>query len=239
VDLIFPHHENEIAQSEGVTGKPFVRHWLHGEFLTVGGTKMSKRFGNFLTARDLKEDGVDAGAIRFLFFQTHYRQQLNFTDDALQAARSGVERLAEFRTRLDRVASGAPAAGTEPDAAAELTRAFRAALDEDLNAPQALAAVSTFVRTANRELDQDAWTPAVAGAALATFDRVVGVLEVLPAAASLSNELAAWVEEQIAARAAARKQKDFAAADVIRQGLLAKGIELEDTPKGTLWKRRS
>jgi len=106
VDLIFPHHENEIAQSEAVTGVPFARYWFHGEFLTVEGTKMSKRFGNITTARDLEEDGWKAGAIRLLMFQTHYRQQLDLTDDALAAAKKGSERLGEFARRMESGAAG-------------------------------------------------------------------------------------------------------------------------------------
>jgi cysteinyl-tRNA synthetase len=237
VDLIFPHHENEIAQSEGVTGVPFVRHWLHGEFLTVEGTKMSKRFGNFLTARDLKEDGTDPAALRMVFCSTHYRQQLSFTDDALKAAAEGVRRLGEFRSRLERAAGGG-AGAPAPATAVELKRAFAEAMDDDLNAPQALAAVFTFVRSANRELDQGAWTPAQGQAALTVFDEVMGVLDLLPTASAVPDDLARWVEAQIAARAAARRRKDFAAADAIRQELLGKGIELEDTPKGTTWKAR-
>src|SRR5207253_4825195 len=100
VDLIFPHHEDKIAQSEAATGTPFARFWLHGEFLNVRGTKMSKRFGNFLTARDLRDQGVDAAAVRLLFWQTHYRKALDFTDDALAAAGAGVKRLGEFYERV-------------------------------------------------------------------------------------------------------------------------------------------
>src|SRR5205814_8876573 len=102
VDLIFPHHEDEIAQSEAATGKPFARFWLHGEFLNVGGTKMSKRLGNFLTARDLREQGVDAAAVRLLFWQTHYRKALDFTDEALAGAGAGVKRVGEVYERLTR-----------------------------------------------------------------------------------------------------------------------------------------
>jgi len=113
VDLVFPHHENEIAQSEGATSQPFARYWAHGEFLFIRGTKMSKRFGNTLTVRDLQEEGVDASAVRMLLFSTHYRQQLNFTDEALQAAKDGVRRLADFHTRLAETAGGsAPARPT-------------------------------------------------------------------------------------------------------------------------------
>src|SRR3989441_4321952 len=104
IDLIFPHHENEIAQSEGATGQPFARHWVHGEFLNVRGTKMSKRHGNFLTARDLREQGVDAAAVRLVVFQTHYRQPVDFTDEALEGAKEGVRRLGDFHERLKREA---------------------------------------------------------------------------------------------------------------------------------------
>ena len=133
VDLIFPHHENEIAQSEAVTGKPFARCWMHGEFLTVEGTKMSKRYGNFLTARDLRDEQVDPAAVRMLFFQTHYRKQINFTDQALEAAGKGAERIGELRRRLIGAAGGS-AVGSPGEVGRELEEGFRTALDEDLNA---------------------------------------------------------------------------------------------------------
>ncbi|MEE8572303.1 MAG: cysteine--tRNA ligase, partial [Gemmatimonadota bacterium] len=152
VDLVFPHHENEIAQSEGATGQPFARYWAHGEFLFIRGTKMSKRFGNTLTVRDLQEEDVDAAAVRMLLFSTHYRQQLNFTDDALQSARDGVRRLADFRTRLEDTAGQvtATADSSAPAEVAEFIEGFRRAMDDDLNAPQALGALFSFVRAANR-----------------------------------------------------------------------------------------
>jgi cysteinyl-tRNA synthetase len=259
VDLIFPHHENEIAQSEGVTGRPFCRYWLHGEFLLVQGSKMSKRFGNILTARDLKEEGVDPAAFRMLVFSTHYRQQLNYADEALDAAAEGVRRLGEFRERLIEAAGGAgaaagagegvsapsPAASAAPPARPasaastaieELHRAFAVALDDDLNSPQALAAVFTFVRAVNRELDGGGLPPGSAAALLAAFDRTMAVLDVLPAAAEVDAELGAWVEGRIRDREAARKARDFARADAIRGELQARGVELEDTPGGTRWK---
>src|SRR5213594_4187927 len=117
IDLIFPHHENEIAQSEGATGQQFSRHWVHGEFLNVRGTKMSKRHGNFLTARDLREQGIDAAAVRLLFFQTHYRQPVDFTDEGIEAAKEGVRRLGEFHARLSGAGSTEP--GAELDKLAE------------------------------------------------------------------------------------------------------------------------
>jgi len=234
IDLIFPHHENEIAQSEGATGQPFSRHWVHGEFLNVRGTKMSKRHGNFLTARDLREQGVDAAAVRLLFFQTHYRQPVDFTDEALDAAKEGVRRLGEFHQRLKGAGSRAP--GAELDKLAEKLEADVAtALNDDLNAPRAVAALFDFVRAANRELDKPVAPTGTAGA-LAAFERVAGVLDVLPTARATDPALARWVDERIAARAQARKSKDFKAADAIRVELAAKGVEIEDTPQGTKWR---
>ena len=237
IDLIFPHHENEIAQSEGATGQTFARHWLHGEFLNVRGTKMSKRHGNFLTARDLREQGVDAAAVRLLFFQTHYRQPVDFTDEALEAAKEGVRRLGEFHERLKREAGRGKGEGD----IAELSKKFEAdvatALNDDLNAPRAVAALFDFVRAANRELDKPVPPPGTARA-LAAFERVTGVLDVLPTARAADPALAHWVEDRIAARAQARKSKDFKAADAIRAELAARGVEIEDTPQGAKWRLR-
>ncbi|UCG87354.1 MAG: cysteine--tRNA ligase [Gemmatimonadota bacterium] len=239
VDLIFPHHENEIAQSEGATGQTFSRFWLHGEFLTIGGTKMSKRFGNTLTARDLREENVDAGAVRYLCYSTHYRQRLNFMDDALDSAREGVERLGEFRRRLEAAAEDAPAGDAScPSAAIDLEAAFQAALDDDLNAPQAVAAVFSFVRKANRELDAGKWDGVAAGRALGVFDGVIGVLDLLPASVEVTDEVRQWVERRVADREAARAARDYGAADVIRAELAGRGVELEDRPEGTRWRLR-
>jgi cysteinyl-tRNA synthetase len=235
IDLIFTHHEDEIAQSEAATGQPFVRHWLHGEFLNVRGTKMSKRFGNFLTARDLREQGVDAAALRLLFWQTHYRQSLDFNDAALDGAREGVRRLGEFRERLARIPEHGSNAAPLDARALEFETALRAALNDDLNAPRAVAALFDFVRAINRELDQAATTPDVRRT-LAALDGAMAVLDVLPSARAAAPELATWVEEQIAAREKARKAKDFREADRIRGGLRDRGVELDDTPAGTKWR---
>jgi len=235
IDLIFPHHENEIAQSEGATGQPFSRHWVHGEFLNVRGTKMSKRHGNFLTARDLREQGVDAAAVRLLFFQTHYRQPVDFTDDALEAAKEGVKRLGEFRNRLARGARSGEQGADLNTLAEKMEADVGAALNDDLNAPRAVAALFDFVRAANRELDKPEGAGGTARA-LAAFDRVAGVLDVLPTQRAVDPALASWVAERIAARAQARKSKDFKAADAIRAELGTKGVEIEDTPQGTKWR---
>ena len=242
IDLIFPHHEDEIAQSEAATGQPFARFWVHGEFLNVRGTKMSKRFGNFLTARDLREQRVDAAAVRLLFWQTHYRQALDFNDEALEGAKEGVKRLGELRARLvERAAVDSARPGVLAELASELLSEFGIALDDDLGAPRAVAALFEFVRAANRELDRGqggigTGAAAGAGAALAVFDRVMTVLDVLPTAKALTPEFAAWVEGQLAAREKARRAKDFREADRIRAALRAKGVELEDTPAGTKWR---
>ena len=235
IDLIFPHHENEIAQSEGATGKPFSRHWVHGEFLNVRGTKMSKRHGNFLTARDLREQGVDAAAVRLLFFQTHYRQPVDFNDEALVAAAEGVKRLGEFRERLEREARTQKREEPLKKIASPAATEVHAALNDDLNAPRAIAALFDFVRVANRELDQGGGG---ASFALQMLDGVMEVFDVLPTARAVDPALAGWVEERIAARAQARKSKDFKAADAIRAELAAKGVEIEDTPQGTKWRVR-
>lgn len=239
VDLIFPHHEDEIAQSEAATGQPFARWWLHGAFLSgADGQKMSKRYGNFLTARDLAEQGVDPAAVRLLCCQTHYRQPLHFTEEALAGAAEAVRRLGEFRERL-RTAAAAARDGEGEGPLVVLARqgeaGVAAALDDDLNAPQALAALFEFVRAANREFDRGA-PPRGCGAALAALDRVMDVLDILPTPKAPDPALVRWVEEQLAARVRARNSKDFKEADRIRTALRARGVELEDTPAGTKWR---
>ncbi len=233
VDLIFPHHEDEIAQSEVATGKPFARYWLHGEFLNVGGTKMSKRFGNFLTARDLREQGVDAAAVRLLFSQTHYRKALDFSDEALVAAGQGVKRLGEFRERLGRAGGPATPDGRLAALATKFETDFRAALDDDLNAPRACAALFQLVHEGNGALDAGAAGGAVARDVL---DRAMAVLDVLPTPKAVDPAVAHWVEERLAARDKARRAKDFREADRIRAELKARGVEIEDTPSGTKWR---
>ena len=233
VDLIFPHHEDEIAQSEAATGQAFARYWLHGEFLNVRGTKMSKRFGNFLTARDLREQGVDAAAVRLLFWQTHYRKALDFTDEALAGAGAGVKRLGEFRERLLGERGKGKGEGTLSELAAKFEADFRAALDDDLNAPRACAALFALVHDGNAALDAGAPGAAVA---LGVLDRAMDVLDALPTAKRLDPELRRWIEERTAARDKARKGKDFKEADRIRAELASRGVEIEDTATGTKWR---
>jgi len=240
VDLIFPHHEDEIAQSCAHTGKPdFARVWMHGEFLNVRGAKMSKRFGNITTARDLQEDGVDAAAIRLFFYQAHYRQKLDLNDESLAQAAAALRRLGDFAARLAAAPAGtggAVAAGAtaELEGAARLLREqFTAALDDDLNAPRAVAALFDFVTAGNRALDRGAARSAPAREA---FGWATGVLDVLPTEREAEAGLAAWVEERIQARKAARQARDFAKADAIRAELAGKGVTLEDGPGGTKWR---
>src|SRR6266487_2821990 len=235
IDLIFPHHENEIAQSEGATGQTFSRHWVHGEFLNVRGTKMSKRHGNFLTARDLREQGVDAAAVRLLFFQTHYRQPVDFNDDALAGAAEGVKRLGEFRERLERESRNQRRDEPLKKISSLVETDVHDALNDDLNAPRAIAALFDFVRVANRELDQGGGGATFAASLL---DGLMGVFDVLPTARTVDPALGTWVAERVAARNQARKSKDFKAADAIRAELLARGVEIEDTPQGTKWRLR-
>ncbi len=252
VDLIFPHHEDEIAQSCAFTGEAeFARWWMHGEFLTLSGTKMSKRFGNILTARDLRLEGVDPGAVRLLLFSTHYRQKLDWSDEALESAREGSRRLGDFRDRLVRAAGEAedPAFA---EAAAGFRRDFDAALDDDLNAPRALAALFGLVRDGNRLLDEGKRPgPAMLGA-LAVSDAVLDVLPeagarlTLPAAtASPPAELAdappaggtaaaadAWALAWAGRRREAKLARDYVEADRIRDLLRAAGYEVRDGRAG-------
>ena len=240
-DLVFPHHENEIAQSEAATGKPFVRYWLHVKHLLVEGRKMSKSLGNFITVRQLLDQGHDPASIRHQLLSAQYRRELNFTVDGLAASKNAVQRLLDFEARLEALAVSADAEATAlPQRAREADEAFRAALDDDFNGADAMAALFTFVGRVNAELEgRGAVPPADREAALGTLrslDQVMGLLEVAHTTRTVDDDLASWVEERIEARAAARKSRDFAAADAIRDELAAKGIVLEDGAGGTRWK---
>ena len=236
VDNVFPHHENEIAQSEGATGKPFVNLWLHAEHLIVDGEKMAKSKGNFYTLGDVLARRNDPAAVRYLLLSVPYRKKLNFTWDALTAAASAVERLRSGAVRLAEVAASGKTGGGFPakERSERLRADFAAALDDDLNTAEAQGAVFTWLREVNAAIDDrtlDATGAAESQAALAEADRVFGVL---PATKdSLSDE----VERLIAERNEARKRRDFATSDRIRAELAGRGILLEDSPAGTRWKR--
>jgi cysteinyl-tRNA synthetase len=234
IDLIFPHHEDEIAQSEGATGKPFSRFWCHGEFLLTDGSKMAKRLGNVATVQDLRDQDVPAAAFRHFVFSTHYRKQLNMSGEAIEASMEGVRRIADFAGRLAEAKGATP----ELEKIAEETEAeVKAALFDDLNAPIALGALFTFVRRANAELDRNGVDRRSLEKAREVFARINSVLDVVPEEAGPDPELARWVEEKLAARKAARVQRDFAQGDAIRKEIEARGIAIEDTPQGTKWKR--
>jgi cysteinyl-tRNA synthetase len=233
IDLIFPHHEDEIAQSEAATGKPFARCWSHGAFLLTDGAKMAKRLGNVSTVKELREQRISAAAIRHFVFTTHYRKELNFSEEALDASMEAVRRVGEFAERLEDAAGGTDALA----AAAELAQdEFRAAMFADLNAPEAQAALFTFLKSANRELDRTGTDLRALERARSAFDAMIGVLDIVPERESASAEFSKWVEEQLAARAAARGRRDFAEADRIRAELADRGVVVEDAGGGTKWK---
>jgi len=235
VDLIFPHHEDEIAQSEGATGVTFSRFWCHGEFLLTDGEKMAKRVGNVMSVADLRDAGVGAAALRHFVFSVRYRQQLNLTEEALEASQRAVRRVGEFAGRLSAATSGTPGLG---EAADTLERDAKAALFDDLNAPQALAALFDFIRRANSELDQAHGNDKTAlDRARSAFAMVNGVLDIVPDAPSVDPDLEGWVASKISAREQARARRDFNTADSIRREIEARGIAIEDTPLGTKWKR--
>jgi len=238
IDLVFPHHENEIAQSESLTGKPFSRFWLHAEFLMVEGQKMSKSLGNYYTLRDLVGRGYAPEAIRYLLASVPYRKSLNFTLDGLKSAAIAIERLRNFKLRLetDRYQPGNNEQLAARTAAA--SQAFGDSLNDDLNTAEALAAVFEYVRDANSAMDSGEFRAGNAAAAaefLERFDSVFQVLEPSLQAGQISD---AQVEALIAERNAAKKARNFARADQIREELLQQGIVLEDTKSGVRWKRK-
>jgi cysteinyl-tRNA synthetase len=272
VDLIFPHHEDEIAQSCAHTGEElFARYWVHGEFLNVRGAKMSKRYGNVTTPRDMREDGVDPGAIRLLVYQTHYRQKLDLTDEALLAAREGSRRLGEFDARLKRTdrRSGGQAV-SQSGQFAELWKAWGDRLDtavaeslnDDLNAPKAMAALFDAVREGNRLLDEGGPPPEGLRSA---WSRAIGVLDVLPEPSLVLRpsgaevaietgtpivvtlaphppvdpiEAQKWALGWAGERKAAKSRRDYKEADRIRDLLKAAGWEIRDNKDGTVEVRR-
>jgi cysteinyl-tRNA synthetase len=234
IDLIFPHHEDEIAQSEGATTKPFSRFWCHGEFLLTDGSKMAKRLGNVATVQDLRDQGIPAAAFRHFVFSTHYRKQLNMSGEALEASMEGVRRVGDFAERL----AAAKAATPELEKIADDAETeVLAALFDDLNAPIALGALFTFIRKANAELDRHGVDRRALERAREVFARINSVLDVIPEATDTDPELAGWVEEKLAARKNARARREFSQADAIRSEIEARGVAIEDTPTGTKWKK--
>lgn len=233
VDLVFPHHENEIAQSEAATGQEFVRYWIHPEHLIVEGEKMSKSKGNFYTLRELLERGYDPVAVRHLLMTAHYRKQLNFTLEGLEQSAQALARLWDFADRLAEVPADAQGVDLSAQVAAARAK-FDAELDDDLNVPGAMAAVFELVREVNPLLAE-----AQVGAEgarqvlefLADADSVLGII------AHEKGTVDAEVDALMAERERARAEKNWSRADELRDQLLAQGIVIEDTPTGPRWRR--
>jgi cysteinyl-tRNA synthetase len=250
IDLAFPHHENEIAQSEAATGKPFARYWIHSEHLLVEGEKMSKSLGNFYTLRDLFAKGHKPSALRFALASVPYRKQLNFTFDGLQQAASSVERLRNFAARL---AQGKFPAGKQKGMAARIGEAaeeFDAGLSDDLNTARALAAAFDLLRETNIAMDKGDFrqgdVPAVQEF-LANFNRIFAVMDdnddeklrALGFGPTESGPADAEIEKLVADRQSARQRRDFDASDRIRKELADRGILIEDSKDGSVrWKRK-
>jgi cysteinyl-tRNA synthetase len=239
VDNIFPHHENEIAQSEAATGRTFVRTWTHSAHLRIGGEKMAKSLGNFATVRDLVGEGARPSAIRYLLAAgAHYRKTVNYTDDSLHAAAESVDRFADFERRV-REHAAAASDGQADARVADARDAFEAAMDDDLNLPGAMGVVFTLIRSLNRELDQAPLTAATRADLLALLEEVDDVLGVLPLVQRerVGGALDEAAEALLAARAAAREQREWAESDRLRDELDELGIVVEDTPAGQRWHR--
>ena len=240
IDLIFPHHENEIAQSEGATGRPFVRHWMHVEYLLVDDQKMSKSLGNTFTIPDIIERGYRPSAVRYLLLSAYYRKQLNFTWESLGHAEGALRRLMACLARLDDV--NRP--GSHPAIAARVEQAktaFAGAMMQDLNTAAALGTIFDLVAALNSAIDAGEIgggdLPAIRGA-FDEFDRVLGIISLRKAEEEQPPVPVEEIERRIEERHAARRRRDFAAADHIRQDLLERGVVLEDSPAGTRWKRK-
>ncbi len=241
-DLIFPHHEDEIAQAEGATGEPFVRFWLHIKHLLLEGRKMSKSLGNTVTVDELREEGHEPAAIRHQLLSAQYRKELNFTRDGLEASARAVQRLVDFEDRLQALPTAADASESPlPDLAKRAVTAFEEAMDDDLNSAGALGALFTYVNEANHALDEaDSGIPRshrdAALDALHRIDRVLGLVELARKGRELDPEVVERIEARIREREEARRERDFETADRIRDELAEEGIVLEDSADGTRWK---
>ncbi len=237
VDLVFPHHENEIAQSEGATGKPFVRHWVHAAHLIVEGQKMSKSLGNFLTLRDLLDRDCNPVALRYLLASVHYRRQLNFTSDGLEQSRAAIRRVNDFVLRVREVADGVPTNEEVSERVVSARKRFEDAMDEDLNTSAALAALFELVRDVNVRLESKQVGSSNRDEILDLLQDVNQIFDVfeIEELELGDEEVARLIDE----REKARHDRDYGRGDEIRDLLQEQGILLEDTGDGTRWKRRS
>ena len=239
-DLIFPHHENEIAQSECCNGAPFARYWMHNGFITVDKVKMSKSLGNFFTVRDVAEQfGYEP--IRFLMISCQYRSPINYSFDAIEQCRASLERMYTCRDNLDFALQNATDAAGEKDAEImalldSRRKAFIDAMEDDLNTADAIGSVFELVRDINTNVNEGVQSKALVAYAIQIFDELTGVLGLLYNRKK-KDDLDSEIEALIAARTAARKERNWAEADRIRDELKAKGIVLEDTPQGVKWSR--
>ena len=240
VDLIFPHHENEIAQSEGATGKHFVRYWIHGEHLNIDQQKMSKSLGNIYTLPEIEEMGYSPLTLRYALLSVPHRTKLNFTMQSLDDARNALTRIESFLIRLDEVARSGPRDAAQADDAGDaligrLLGEFQEAMDDDLNTAGALGALFTFIRDANTAIDACRISSGDAEGMRAALRKIDPVLDIFP---ELEQSIDAEIETLIDARATARKARNLAESDRIRDELLARGIVLEDTPAGVRWRKK-
>ncbi len=235
VDNLFPHHENEIAQSEAVTGRKFVNTWMHGEHLLVDGAKMAKRFKNFYVLADLLGRGYRPSVIRYALLNVHYRQKLNFTFEVLDAAAEGVRRLRDFRDRVHEMAAGGVEGNGADAVGEEALQNFEAAMDDDLNISPALAALFMLVREGHRRADEGTLGRGGARRLLAALDRADRALGVLDESEASTPQN---VSELIAQRQEARRLRDFAAADELRDQIAALGYIVRDTSTGPQVLRR-
>ena len=233
IDLIFPHHEDEIAQSEASTGKRFVRTWLHCDHLRLGGTKMARRVGNIARVADLLADGVSPRALRYALIAVNYRQALEYTPESLTAAAAAIDRLDAIDLALDAYVEDRPDAADLPDVLDDARRRFEAALDDDLNVSAALAAIFDVVRELNRRIADRSLSTADAARAVGVLRDLDRVLAILP---DETPDLPAGAAALLEAREAARANRDWAASDRLRDELAALGVAVEDTRDGQRWR---